>query len=269
MARDHQFEIQYLISLTIAVLAIITIEGIRQYLDVWLGYLLLFTISIHFVLFNIYYTFGEAVEIELDAVNWLQRESRWTWGLITGLFLFLILHTVFGNLLVNFTECSMTVNNRLPNSLVTVNCVNAKILIAYALPLLIVGAMGVHFGRKIWSPFRTLRDVNIKIAPSHLKIFSTAKDTEPLFIKVENEGSKKFDYEINVSLPEGVNTEYNGSSISEKLTSESVIEPGRQDRFDLPLEYSGREMRSDLIEVEIEHETGTKTKDIEVLLVPQ
>ncbi|ELY54205.1 hypothetical protein C492_16548 [Natronococcus jeotgali DSM 18795] len=148
-----------------------------------------------------------------------------------------------------------------------------KILILYGLPMVTVGAMGIPYRRKIQSPLQTLRDLNIKIAPTELKIFSVFQESEPLFVKVENQGRDIHKYTLRVDLPEEVIAKYDGQEFADEIVNEGEVKPeGRPDsaaRYNIRLKYSGNEIRSGLIEVQIEHSAGSVEKDVETLLVPQ
>ena len=265
MERDEQFEIQYLLSLIIAVLGTMTADGISRYIDMWVGYGLLILIFLYIVVFNLSYTLESATGFNIAAVEWLSDRSRWLLAVVTAAFLFFVVHMLGLVLFQGFTQCQSTVE-MLGKPLLKVSCGLGKIFISYGAPVLIVGATAIGAGVKMVPPITLFRNISFYVVPSSVRIFPSFDDGQPLLIRVVNDSEDTESFNIDFKLPKDVTARHNLQEEFEDFTEEAEIDPDEQKKIHLELRYDGRERRRDVLGVKLIHERGTQEKDIDVLL---
>lgn len=265
MKRDQQFEIQYLLSLIVAVLGAMTANGISRYIDKWVGYVLLILIFLYIVVFNLSYTLESATGFNVSAIEWLSDRSRWMLVVVTAAFLFFVIHMVGLVLFQAFSPCQSTVE-MLGKPLFRLSCGLGKIFISYGAPFLVVAATAIEVGRKMVPLITLFRDISFYVVPDSVRVFPSFDGGQPLLIRVVNDSDSVESFELSFDLPEEVAARHNLEEEFEDFTEETEIDPGRQEKIHMELRYDGRERRRDVLGVELIHEKGTQKKDVDVLL---
>lgn len=268
MDRDPKFEVQYLLTVTIAIVTFLATQRLGNLIDVWVGVSAIILLSIHIVLLNIIYLLDGVNSWEMKLVQDLRGYSRTTFQLITALIPFLLLHSLSLSVGRSLTTCNgPTIVNYLAGPWFHF-CNGVIILIAYVLPLSITGVAMGKFRKNIVPGLTTFRDINFVVAPSEIEISSVFEDTEPLFVKVENEGSYLEKFDLDIGLPDGVEWKTAGEQgIDEYITGYNLDSDGAK-RLNLKLRYRGDSRRTGVITVTLAHEDGTKSKTVDVYLNP-
>lgn len=266
MERDQQFEIQFLLSLIVAVLGAMTADRISRYIDMWVGYGLLILIFLYIVVFNLSYTLESATGFNVAAIEWLSERSRWLLVVVTAAFLFFVIHMAGLVVFQAFFRCQSTVET-LGKSLLRPSCGSGKILISYGVPFLVVAATAIGVGRKMAPPITLFREVSFYVVPDSVRVFPRYDDGQPLLIRVVNDSDETESFEIHFQLPEDVIAENNLQEETESFTEEAEIDPGEQEKVHLRLKYEGRERRTDVLGVNLIHDKGTQEKEAQLLLV--
>ena len=266
MERDQRFEIQYLLSLIVAVLGAMTADSISRYIDMWVGYGLLILIFVYIVVFNLSYTLESATGFNVSAIEWLSDRSRWLLVVVTAAFLFFVIHMVGLVVFQAFPQCQSTVE-MLGKPLFRASCGSGKIFIAYGVPFLVVVAIAIGVGRKMAPPITLFREISFYVVPDSVRVFPRYDDGQPLLIRVVNDSDETESVEIHFQLPEDVVAEHNWQEEAESFTEEAEIDPGDQEKIHLKLKYQGRERRTDVLGVNLIHDKGTQEKEAQLLLV--
>lgn len=269
MDRDYQFEMTYLLSLTVATLAVITIENVRVIVDIRIAYFLLFFVSIHTVLFNFFYTFENIGLFRNRMASAVKNRTQYSLFFITVCFLYLVFHVVGGFLGELLSFCNQP-SSSIFVSLISVSepCTLGIMFMRYGSPTLLVGLAMIPLWKRIVPALR-LRKIDISIQPDDIRIFSTYEHTEPLFINVSNNSAKMETFDIRISFPESVCWKTNKEHCSEDFQKTADIESGQREPLNLQLRYKGDESKTERILVELEHNYGVFTNDVQVSLYPQ
>lgn len=267
MGRDEQFEIQYLISLIIAVMGAISVNGIRYSIDIPVAHLFLVVAFLHLIMFNISYTIEKATEFETRAADSFRDLQDLTLIVVTAGFLFLVVHMIGMVAISTFTECSATGNIFLITTDNIYGCLGTKIVIAYAFPILLIGMIGWGAAPSILTTISLFNNIEFSVAPHNLRIYYQYDETEPVLIKVENHTGKEQEFNLSVDLPDGVIAKEGNQEAKEIFSKTLVIPPDRQKLTNLHMRYVKGERRRAEIDVSISHERGEKQESIDALLI--
>lgn len=268
MDRDPKFEIQFLISLSIASFGFLTASSIKPLLDVWLGFLFLLAIFLHILLFSVAYTYNSVSGFDLNIAKRLRKMSEITFGVVTAMFLLVLLHVVFNSTLAVTGKCANSAQ-MLDILGVSVGCSSATTFLSYIVPILITVTMGLPFANRILSSFRALSDIDIAVVPEEVHVYPDLEETEPVFAKIANKSDSTEEFDIKVRPPQSVSWKKNHSETGTGDIEESAtIQPQHRYKLDLQLAYDGNHRRSDMLEIEFSHESGTQIREVELLLDP-
>lgn len=264
MARDIKFEIQFLLSLTLVVFGLLSIEPLKSTINPLVGYGVILFLSIHLTLFNLYYGYGEALEISLDFVERMNSRSSITLFITTMSFSYFILHWIFSSVRQHSILSS---GWQYIASIFSSGGLPGEMFMDYVAPFLIIALMGYLFKENVSGPLSRFRDIDIKIFPKEVRVFSTIRDSKPFTVKMENASSGIFEYEVEISIPKNVVLHYDGESFEESYSDAGDLEPDRVYRKTFDLTYNGEERALDKIEIAIHFDGGTKTEHVEADLI--
>ncbi len=212
-----------------------------------------FFLACHLSVFTIVYGVGQT-GLTVDLVETIRGLNWPILSLIGASFVFFVLHSVLG---VAYHHLS-NVFTPLP--------INWEIVIKYVVPLPIIGIMGYSVKRHGYDPLSSFDGVNIKVVPEFVRVFPEAGSSKALMIKVENNGSDTFDYELSVDIPDVVTLHKDGEPITETFSDDGTVEPGRANRYSFDLSHIAKEHSAEEINVEIGSNGATFTADIELEL---
>lgn len=255
MNRDIRFEIQYLLTLTLVVFGLLSIEDLHPIIDRRVGYLVVLLVSLHLALFNLYYGYGEALSYSIDFVERMHSRSRYILYLTAMSFVYLIIHWLFS------AVHQYLLAEYLPDYW------KWEIFIDYAAPILIIGIMGFYFRENVSDPRERFRDIQIKIFPQEVRVFPSTRDSKPFTVKIENDSEQPFEYDLEINAPTLITLHSDGEEYSNVFTAHGRLNPGRADRRTFELSHSAPERILDVIEVIVRFEGGQKAEEVEADLV--
>ena len=269
MERDRQFEIQYLISLIIAVIGSLSSEKISVYVPTPLALLLLLLVFIHLVAFNVVYTVRRATEFELSEIDMLAQRTRWSLYGITGLFSYLLLSVLFTWSLIEVLPLSVDrVLFQIPAPLLTTPMVLSNgILFGYIAPALIIALMGVLSWKKFMSSLLQAKSVDISIVPLELSVFHDFDSTRPLHVNIENNNPEEITFETKIEFPAEVDWKYRGTRTgSGTLSEETAVPASGHEPYDIELRYQGTERKTREVDVIINMDGDTYSETVALTL---
>lgn len=268
MERDHQFEVQYLLTVTIAIVTFLASAQLQHLFDLWVGVLIIILLSVHIVLLNIVYVLQRVNKWQLEVMKTYRGYSEKTFVAITGAIPFLVLHAVLLGGSKMWGDCSADSIVDLAAGQWFHYCSGGITLIGYLVPLLVTAGVMGSFRRKIVPSLTLFRHINFVVAPPDLTIYSDYSDTEPLFVKVANSGKKTREFGIEIEFPEEVKWRLDNEWKVGSYSEDHSIKSDKRVRLDIELEYTGENRRSDVIAANLTHEYGNQEKTVPVQLEP-
>lgn len=258
MDRDPKFEIQYLISVIIAVLGSLNADGINQYVPNPTAYLLLLAILIHIVVFNIVYTLRRATEFNLSEVNTLERGNRWTLYGITGLFFYLLIAVVSQWVLIEMVAVDPM------DPIPVLNMMTYGTLFSYIAPAIVALIMGGIGWYRIIPSVRVARDIEISVVPDQIDVFHDFEDTRPLHVNIENQSPEEIEFLTIIRFPDEVEWRYRETSTgSGTFTDEtSVPASGGHEPYNIELRYQGQDRKTEKVDIIIAKGEDTYTDSV-------
>lgn len=269
MDRDPKFEIQYLISLIVAVLGSLGAERITQYVMDPIAHLFLLFVFIHIVAFNAVYTLRRATEFQLSEVDDLEKATRWTLYGISCLFFYLLVSILSVWTLIEVSPLSvdgyLIMLPALPLP-VTIDLSNG-ILFGYIIPGSVVVLMGGLSWNKFMPSLLQAQSIDISIVPEELSVFHDFDSTRPLHVNIENNNSEEISFTTVIEFPEEVDWEYRGTQEGSGTLSEETIVPGSgHEPYDINLRYQGHERKTREVTVTIIMNGDTYSESVELTL---
>jgi len=277
MTRDIRFEIDYILSLTVATLGFLSIRGIKEYFDVRLGYLFLGILAVHLLLFNSHYLFKNIISIDLKRFSNFEKPSRYSLYTITVLFSYLFSHLLASGLynylgfnspiVISIAE-SVGNNPVLETIVLNIHSSLAKTLIIYALPILgvlvfmapllaVIPSMKFHNG------------VEVVVSPENIEITDNFDETKDLSISILNNSSEEFSFDIQIDIPEGVILCYNNEEYQEKFKESATLsKKNPAKKLNFGLKYTGNRRLKANIPIKIEHKFTSKDYTVKADLYP-
>lgn len=277
MSRDIRFEIDYILSLTVATLGFLSIKGIKGYFDERLGYLFLGLLSIHLLLFNSYYIFENILSIDFNIFSNFESPSRYSLYLISVVFSYLFSHlitSVSHNYLISGEPfvidlcCVRGFGLSQSEFILNIHTGLGKTLILYALPILgVLAFMAPLFA--IVPSMQFFNDVQIVVSPESIEIADEFDDTKQLTVSILNNSDEKFEFNINIDLPENVILRYDDGEFDEEFNkSISVSRTNPGERLNFRLRYTGDERLRTIVPIKVEHKYTSKEYTVEADLYP-
>ncbi|GAB7010447.1 hypothetical protein [Halorubrum trueperi] len=266
MNRDYQFEVQYLLTVTIAVTAAIASDFMRPIFDVRIGYLLLIIIALHIVVINHLYALQQMADVRMESEKELDGYSQYTLFTVTLTIPFLILHAIF---LYLYSPISVFIVEGLGISYSNFQYMgisSVKMFMAYLLPLLLTMGLTQRFSKEIFRGLRAFRNINFVVVPEKFKIYQSHEFTEPLFIKVENNGDAEVNLGLEFELPSEVVWVSETGEHKNEFSEELEIASGKSKRYNFELQYNGEDRKTSQFEVILTQNGPEKLKTIDVLL---
>jgi hypothetical protein len=252
--RDIQFEIQYLLSLTLVVFGLLSIDPVSNAINKWLAYLVILFLAGHLSIFNIVYSFGHATGLEVDIADSVENWSRPTLLLIGASFVYLILHASSSIIYLQLSQDLSSTSDKW------------EIVIKYIAPLILVGIMGHSVKRRGIDPLSSFEGINIKVVPEFVRVFPTTEGSRAILVKVENNGQETFDYDLDLHIPEIVTLHKSGDIITDQYAESSTVEPGRADRYSFEVTHMADEHSAEELEIIIDAGSASYTTQIELEL---
>lgn len=259
MGRDIKFEIQFLLALTLVVFGLMSIDVFRGPIDPRVGYALILFLSVHLSLFNLYYAYGEALDYSIDFVEQMNDSSGWTLFATTASFGYFIFHWILSLFFESGLQYLIHVQYHAAG----------EAFIEYVVPIIVIALMGYSYNENVKQPYDRFRNINIKIFPQDIRVFSTAGDSKPFSIKVENTGDDEFWFQLEITISEDVLLHHDGQTYSEEFLEEFTVEPQRQEKLTFEVSYDGARRQMAEIEVTVHFDGGHKTETITADLVAQ
>ncbi|WP_435074918.1 hypothetical protein [Halorubrum sp. HHNYT27] len=247
MARDLQFEVQYLLSLTLVIFGLLSANAISRSVNNWVGLSVVLLLAVYFSLFNILYSFEQSTSIEVDFISKMNRYARPVLLLLSASFAYFVVHTIL----------AVALDSSLLTGVST--SVTQQIIIKYGVPIAPIGVITLVINLFVVGPIKKYEDVNTKVIPNSIRVFQSRATTQPLTIKIENDGKEPIPWELSVETPEDVNLNANN-------TREGVLEPHRAFRESFELSHSSETRRSDVLTVNIDFEGASREEEVELRL---
>jgi len=252
--RDIKFEIQYILSLTLVVFGLLSVDPVREGMNEWVAYLVVLSLAAHLSIFNIVYSFGHATSLRVDMVDSMENWSMPTLLIIGGSFVFLILHASIGVIYLHLSEGLGSTSSQW------------EIVIKYVVPLFLVSIMGHSVKRRGIDPLSSFEGVNIKVVPEFVRVFPTTEGSKAVLVKVENTGHETFAYDLDIDIPEIVTLHKDDDLITDNYAEGSTVEPGRADRYSFEISHMAEEHSAEEIEITIDAGSASHTTYVELEL---
>jgi hypothetical protein len=257
MDRDPQFEIQYLLSLIIAVLGLLEVDSISQYVPIPTAHLLLLMIFSHISIFNIVYTLKRATKFELAEINTIDSVNRITLYGVTVLFCYLIVSVISVWTLYEALPFSESQADPI------VGFFTYGTFFAYAAPAILIVMMSGAGWRKIMPSLRQARDIEVSIVPEQISVFHEFDSTRPLHVNIENETSNNIDFTTIVKFPDDVEWRHREvEQGSGTFTDDVSVPSGGHEPYNLELRYQGTERKTAEVDVIIIKDEDTFTDQV-------
>jgi len=254
MGRDLKFEIQYLLSLTLVIFGILSVEQFTSSIENWVGLIVILLLAVYFSVFTILYAFDRSMSIKIDFIDRMNDYARPILLVLSAAFSYFILHLIASvgyDVLILGTDFT---SDRL------------QIVIKYAIPIVPVGLMTGVLNIFVVGPLNRYDDVNIKVIPRSIRVFPSASETQPLTIKIENNSDEEISWELSLEIPDDILLETNGGEYTGEFHQEGNLRPGRAFRKTSQLSHTAGTRRSDLIETHINLENGSRREEVELVL---
>lgn len=268
MERDPKFEVQFLLTVTIAVVTFLASSRPTQVIDIWVGIGSIVLLSVHIVLLNVIYLLDGVNDWNMIVVEDLRGHSQMTYQLVTALIPFLLLHGLLFGSVKSFTNCDAIGFANLLSGRWLHFCSGGAMFIGYLTPFLITGVAMAKFRKDLIPSLTTFRHINFVVAPIELSISSLFEDTEPLFVKIENLSSAQKEFDLEVKIPEEVEWKMGSRTGVGSIEMDISLDSDRAVRRNILLQYIGDSRQRDIIDVTLTHPRGTKSETVEVLLEP-
>jgi len=251
LARDWQFEMEYLLNLTLLILGFLTVPIISNYINITLAFIFLLLVSFHVILFNLAYIFKMMSDFETTRVIKLEKLSKGTLISVMISFSYIIFYIIINSILSSFILIKFWV------------CFISLILPAFIIAVIFIPLF------KLYQLLSIFKKIKVIFAPKdEIEIFSNFEDTERLFLKIENKTSQKQTFKVQISPPEQVIYSYREKE-GKKLEEEISIDTKRQKIFHIFFKYIGDQQRYDeFIEIIIKHDKGSFNRKIGAMLNP-
>lgn len=252
--RDLQFEIQYLLSLTLVVFGILSVYTIRSKINDWVGYVVVLLLAAHFSVFIIAYGFGHGTHLSIDFADTM---NDYSWPILIAIavsFVFFVIHTALGVIYLHITgEVGFT-------------STLGEMVIKYIVPTILTGAMVFVSKRKGYDPIAKFEDINVKVIPDFIRVYHDASETKPLTVKIENLSSDDFDYDLTVKIPQGVSLHQDTQTYDEEFTDSGTVTSGHQTRFSFEISHESSRRVSETITVDIESDGAKDRREVQLEL---
>ena len=249
--RDLKFEVQYILSLALVVFGLLSVQGVRESVDVWTAYPVILFLAIHLSVFTLIYGIGQT-GLTVDLVETIEELP--IFSLIGVAFVLFISHSVLAVGYDHITE----IRPPLP--------LQWEIVIKYVAPIILVSTMGYSVKRRGYDPISEFDGVNIKVVPEFIRVFPSPGDSKALLVKVENNGGETFDYVLNIDVPDIVTLHRSGEAITDQFTEVWPVESGRADRYSFDLSHISDEHSAEEIEVVVDSGGASFSTTIELEL---
>jgi hypothetical protein len=266
--RDQRFEIQYLISLIIAVLGSLSSETIAKYAPNKSAYLFLFIVFTHIVVFNIVYTLRRATDFEIEKITQLDQATRWTLYSITAVFAYFLLGILFSWILVDLLpyQPDDVFIDTVPMILFPIN-LTYRILFAYTVPGIIILVMVLLGWRSIMPSLRQAQAVEITVVPDELSVLHDFDSTRPLHINIANNSDEEIIISTAIDFPDEVEWRYRGTETGRgTLSEESAIPSSGHEPYDIELRYQDQERMTREVTVDISMDGDTFSENLDIIL---
>lgn len=247
MARDLQFEVQYLLSLTLVVFGLLSANPISRSVNNWVGLFVVLLLAIYFSIFNILYSFEQSTSIEIDFISRMNKYAKPVLLILSTAFAYFVSHTITAVVLDGSLLTSVNTS------------VTRQTIIKYGVPIAPIGVIALVINLFVAGPIRRYEKVTTKVIPKTIRVFGSQGDTQPLTIKIENDGDKVLPWELSIETPEDV-------SLDADDTNSGSLKPGRAFRKTFELSHSAETRRTDTLDVSINFEGASREEEVELRL---
>ena len=211
--RDPKFEIQYLISLVIAIVGSATAPVIQNLIDPTIASVLILIIMLHILIYTVAYTLKNASSFQLELVTKLNDASQWTLGIVSLLFLFYVgtivtqfLWNIFIQphlgALILFPFLTLTEFGTI--FVLTLANIPTEGLFVYGIPLVIIIGLIFYIVSPLIEKVRTLRNIEITLYPDDTRVYNNFRDGNEIRVKIDNNTGENERFDIEFTVPEQV-----------------------------------------------------------------
>lgn len=254
MERDLKFEVQYLLSLTLVIFGLLSVEKISESVNIWIGIAVIVFLSIYFSVFTVFYAFDQSPHFRIDFLDKLSRFVNKILMLISIAFVYFIGHAVF----------SITYHN-LPPGMKPAN-ITWQTVINFGLPILPIAVMVGVFKMYVADPHNRYEEVKVKVIPNSIRVFPSKDQTQPLTIKVENGSDREISWNLSIDIPSEITFHEEGREHTGDFHESGSLTPKRAFRKNFELSHAATERLSELVEVIIDFEDASHQEDVEIQL---
>ncbi|WP_256402412.1 hypothetical protein [Halorubrum salinum] len=247
MARDLQFEVQYLLSLTLVVFGLLSADAISRSINNWIGLSVVLLLAVYFSLFNILYSFEQSTSIEIDFIRKMNQYARPVLLVLSAIFAYFVAHTIAAVVLDIHLIAGIFTSSK------------QQIIIKYVVPFAPIGVITMVINLFLVGPIKKYEDITTKVIPNSIRVFQSQSGTQPLTIKIENDGEETIPWELSIETPEDV-------SLNADATRDGELEPHRAFRETFELSHSAETRRSDVLKVNIDFEDASRQEEVELRL---
>lgn len=250
--RDIKFEVQFLLSLSLVVFGLMSRQLIREVTFDWIGYILIFVVSIYISIFILLYSIEDALSVKIKLLSSMDELSWPLLLLISTIFIYFIGHSII----------SLTLD-----SVIGYSFAPSLIFFKVVIPILPIAIMAPVYEEHVRGPVEVFSDINVKVIPNSLRVFDE-RDDRPFTVKVENLGSDTFDYDIQISIPDNVILHRNDEEIIGEFQETRSVGSNRADRLNFYVTHTLSERTNEEILVNLHSDGGHYEKSLQIQIEP-
>jgi len=255
MTRDEQFEVQYLLSLTVVILALTT-SDLEYILDEVVGLGFFGISSIHLIVLTGSYTLEKATESTLNITNSIKTISNRTLQVTTLSFIYVVVHIGTYSILSDKF-----------GAVYGISASSVQTVITFGVPFLPVMVILVWAKWLLATPLQASRDLSLNVVPNDVQIFRNFDDGEPILAELLNRGENEYDITLHIQLPEGVVAEIDWEEYEGEYRDKFTLSDERYP-LNIQLRHNHQERKREVIRLTAEHPHGKLKERVDCFIRP-
>lgn len=255
MGRDQKFEVQYLLSLMVVVMGIVSIKSPSRVVSEIVGLSFLFCSASHLLLITTVYSFSETSDLNFPVLERISGFSRWALRFVTLFFIYLIFHSLLYS------------SYRRPPEIISIEAAKRyQTLITFGAPVIPVAVIAGIFGKRILPSLRISKDISVTVVPEEVKIQPSYDGSREVLVEIENESEREYTFDIKIDVPDKVTGKFEREEFTNTLDKEVTLDAKSRISYNLRMRHDERENRRERLSVTISHDSGEFSKDINCFL---
>lgn len=253
MNRNIRFEVQFLLSTIIVVLGIIGVSNSERYVNNDVGVVFIIITTIHLLLLITYYAFNQLSKLKSPYLGKLKNWSENTLFIVSLSFVYFVFHIMVTAPPDFLGDCVRGYSSQRWTETVAS-------YLNLLLPLIPTLAMGSAFWTIGLPTFRLSRNLSTNVLPDQLKVYPDYTDQRtPLMFEIKNEGSKEYELEVSIQLPEKVvikNTRQNQEFVDSEFSKAITVDANSREDLQFVFRHDREQRETASVNFEISHSKG-------------